>query len=231
MVRGTVSIVNNQLQFTLGSDFDDLLHGETATVTVRYVMSDDAGLTSESTAVITVNGPNHAPVVLGPVGPVEVVSSETLVNTVTGGDQYDVSVDSTANGGITVWASTKSWWGSIGETIPAIWAELPDGTEIMLSEQGDLSESQTLAKPSIAVQDNGNFAVTWQVSDPQEPTEVFMRVFTSDGTAITSETSIGTGEILPLVTALDDGSFLVTSVDQDNGHVYGSVYSGTGTTG
>ena len=60
--QGTVSIVNNQLQFTLGSDFDYLVHGETATVTVRYVVSDDAGLTSESTAVITVNGPDDAPV-------------------------------------------------------------------------------------------------------------------------------------------------------------------------
>ncbi|GAA4652839.1 VCBS domain-containing protein [Kistimonas scapharcae] len=60
--QGTVSVVNNQLQFVPGSDFDSLASGESTTVTVRYVMSDDEGATSESTATITVTGTNDAPV-------------------------------------------------------------------------------------------------------------------------------------------------------------------------
>ncbi|OQX35818.1 MAG: hypothetical protein B0D91_10075, partial [Oceanospirillales bacterium LUC14_002_19_P2] len=60
--QGTVSVVNNQLQFVPGSDFDSLANGESTTVTVRYVMSDDEGATSESTATITVTGTNDAPV-------------------------------------------------------------------------------------------------------------------------------------------------------------------------
>ncbi|WP_066016649.1 Ig-like domain-containing protein [Endozoicomonas atrinae] len=61
--QGTVSVVNNQLQFVPGSDFDSLANGESATVTVRYVMSDDEGAESTSTATITVTGTNDAPVV------------------------------------------------------------------------------------------------------------------------------------------------------------------------
>ena len=60
--QGTVSIVNNQLQFVPGTDFDSLASGDTATVTVRYVMSDDQGAESTSTATITVTGTNDAPV-------------------------------------------------------------------------------------------------------------------------------------------------------------------------
>ncbi len=58
--QGTVSIVNNQLQFDPGTDFDSLASGDTATVSVRYVMSDDEGVTSTSVATITVNGTNDA---------------------------------------------------------------------------------------------------------------------------------------------------------------------------
>ena len=60
--QGTVSVVNNQLQFVPGSDFDSLANGESTTVTVRYVMSDNEGATSESTATITVTGTNDDPV-------------------------------------------------------------------------------------------------------------------------------------------------------------------------
>ncbi|WP_425559148.1 Ig-like domain-containing protein, partial [Kistimonas scapharcae] len=60
--QGSVSVVNNELRFDPGSDFDVLATGETATVTVRYVMADDEGALSESTVTITVTGTNDAPV-------------------------------------------------------------------------------------------------------------------------------------------------------------------------
>ncbi|MFK0570662.1 cadherin-like domain-containing protein [Endozoicomonas sp.] len=60
--QGSAGIVNNQLQFTPGADFDDLAAGETETVTVRYVMHDDEGAVSESEVIITVTGTNDAPV-------------------------------------------------------------------------------------------------------------------------------------------------------------------------
>ncbi len=58
---GQVAIVNNRLVFTPGSDFDALAEGETATVTVRYQMSDDEGASASSTATVIVTGVNAAP--------------------------------------------------------------------------------------------------------------------------------------------------------------------------
>lgn len=53
---GTFSIVNGQIQFAPGTQFDALANGETATVTVNYTMRDAAGATSSSTLTLTVNG-------------------------------------------------------------------------------------------------------------------------------------------------------------------------------
>ncbi|MCA9197870.1 MAG: VCBS domain-containing protein, partial [Planctomycetales bacterium] len=60
---GSASIVNNQLLFDPGSDYDELAVGETATVTIDYTMSDDSGSSSASTAVVTIHGTNDAPVI------------------------------------------------------------------------------------------------------------------------------------------------------------------------
>ncbi len=60
--QGTVRVVNNQLQFTLGSDFDNMANGESTTVNIRYVMSNNQGRASEATATIRVNGTRHFPV-------------------------------------------------------------------------------------------------------------------------------------------------------------------------
>ncbi|USE38077.1 Ig-like domain-containing protein [Endozoicomonas sp. SCSIO W0465] len=81
--QGTVSVVNNQLQFVPGSDFDSLANGESATVTVRYVMSDDEGAESTSTATITVTGTNDAPV--------------ASADTATGHENQTLTIDVLAN--------------------------------------------------------------------------------------------------------------------------------------
>ena len=59
---GSVSIVNNELVFDPGTDFDELDTGDIATVTIEYTVSDDGGGTTTGTATITVTGTNDAPV-------------------------------------------------------------------------------------------------------------------------------------------------------------------------
>ena len=59
---GSVSVVNNQLVFDPGTNFDELDASDTATVLVNYTMSDDSGEPSSSTVSLTVNGINDAPV-------------------------------------------------------------------------------------------------------------------------------------------------------------------------
>ncbi|MDA1049623.1 MAG: Ig-like domain-containing protein [Planctomycetota bacterium] len=59
---GSVSIVGNQVAFDPGTDFDELDDGDTATVTINYTMSDDSGVASVSTLIITITGVNDGPV-------------------------------------------------------------------------------------------------------------------------------------------------------------------------
>ena len=60
--EGTATIVNNQLHWEPGTDFDYLAVGESATVVVDYTMSDNHGATSSSTLTLTVTGSNDGPV-------------------------------------------------------------------------------------------------------------------------------------------------------------------------
>ena len=80
--QGSVSIVNNQIQFTPGTDFDDLAADETETVTIRYEMSDDEGVTSESTVTVTITGTNDLAEFSGDdSGSVKEDESDTLTTT------------------------------------------------------------------------------------------------------------------------------------------------------
>ncbi|WP_257285348.1 Ig-like domain-containing protein, partial [Endozoicomonas sp. SESOKO1] len=60
--QGSVTIVDNRLQFAPGADFDHLATGESAVITIHYNMSDDGGMTSDAITTITVTGTNDAPV-------------------------------------------------------------------------------------------------------------------------------------------------------------------------
>ncbi|XZE35110.1 tandem-95 repeat protein [Pirellulaceae bacterium SH501] len=59
--QGSVSVVGNQVQFTLSSDYQKLGASESATVTVAYTITDQHGATATANLVITVNGLNDAP--------------------------------------------------------------------------------------------------------------------------------------------------------------------------
>ena len=60
---GSASIAGNQLVFDPGGDFDHLAVGESATVTLDYVMEDEHGAQSGSTVTVTVNGANDGPAI------------------------------------------------------------------------------------------------------------------------------------------------------------------------
>ncbi|MGB0935451.1 MAG: Ig-like domain-containing protein, partial [Alphaproteobacteria bacterium] len=58
---GTASIVNNQVVFNPGTDFDALDDGDTETFEIMYTMQDDSGAMSMSKIDMTVMGENDAP--------------------------------------------------------------------------------------------------------------------------------------------------------------------------
>ena len=109
---GSVSIVGSQVQFNLGTDFDELDPGDSATVLVNYTMQDDSGATSSSTLTITVNGANDDPVAVadtGTAGENETKSFDVLAND-TDVDIDDVPANFTVTGATV--ASTAGLTGS-----------------------------------------------------------------------------------------------------------------------
>ncbi|WP_067585858.1 VCBS domain-containing protein [Endozoicomonas ascidiicola] len=60
---GTVTIVDDQLNFTPGTDFDYLTEGEMVSIDIFYRMSDRRGLESEATVTLEITGTNDSPVV------------------------------------------------------------------------------------------------------------------------------------------------------------------------
>ena len=66
--QGAVSIVENQVRFDPGSDFDYLASGESATVTLNYTIQDEFGVQSSSTITVTVLGRDEGSTTTGTEG-------------------------------------------------------------------------------------------------------------------------------------------------------------------
>ncbi|MGB4247054.1 MAG: cadherin-like domain-containing protein [Pseudohongiellaceae bacterium] len=62
---GAVAIVDNQVEWTPGTDYDYLAGDETATVAIDYTIADNIGAEASSVLTITVTGSNDAPTVAG----------------------------------------------------------------------------------------------------------------------------------------------------------------------
>jgi len=80
---GTASIVGDQVVYDPGTDYDYLGQGETASVELTYIMSDNNGASATSTVTVTVTGTNNAPT--------------AVVDNVTTGEYDSVVVDVLAN--------------------------------------------------------------------------------------------------------------------------------------
>jgi Ca2+-binding RTX toxin-like protein len=65
---GAFATVGNQYVFSPGTLFDALGEGQTATITVDYLVTDNNGGTATAPLIITVNGENDAPIAQNAVG-------------------------------------------------------------------------------------------------------------------------------------------------------------------
>jgi CshA-type fibril repeat protein/VCBS repeat-containing protein len=63
--QGTMSIVNGEIVFDPGTDYDHLAVGETATIFVEYTVADKSGATATAQIILNVVGTNDGPVVAG----------------------------------------------------------------------------------------------------------------------------------------------------------------------
>ena len=109
----TVAVIGGtQVQVTLGADFQRLATGETATVTVPYTLTGDAGDTSTANLVVTVNGANDVPTANDDTGGMSENAGATLFD-VRSNDTLDI--DHTAPNSITI--GTVSASGPAGDGI------------------------------------------------------------------------------------------------------------------
>jgi VCBS repeat-containing protein len=81
--QGSASVVDNQVRFDPGGDFESLAVGESVDVLVGYDISDEHGATSSSTLTVTVTGANDGPL--------------ANPDTAAGGENETLLIDATAN--------------------------------------------------------------------------------------------------------------------------------------
>ncbi|VUD46876.1 Bifunctional hemolysin/adenylate cyclase [Thalassocella blandensis] len=75
---GLVSIVDNKLVYDANGTYDSLANGETAEVEVSYTVVDSEGVSSTSTATITVTGTNDGPVAVADTAATDQDTSVTV---------------------------------------------------------------------------------------------------------------------------------------------------------
>ncbi len=115
----TASIVSNQLKVDLGSDFDHLAEGQTATVVVPYTIQGPTGNPATTNLTLTVNGVNDAPVAVQNItasgdedgGPIKVtlqfsdVDSGDSLNLYIGGGNGSYFTDAALTHAVTMYAN------------------------------------------------------------------------------------------------------------------------------
>ena len=65
---GAASVVDGQVSFDPGTDYDYLAVGETATVVIDYTMADEHGAESAATLTLTITGSNDGPTAVADTG-------------------------------------------------------------------------------------------------------------------------------------------------------------------
>lgn len=89
--KGQVSIVDNQVRFDPGADFDDLPAGTSEIVTIEYIMSDSSGAVSTSTATILIRGENTPSEGTDADDVIDVITDSPVVSAGAGDDTVNVN--------------------------------------------------------------------------------------------------------------------------------------------
>ena len=192
--QGTVSIVNNNIVFNPGSDFDHLAQGAGQLVVVNYTIQDQFGATSSTFDNVIVLGTNDAPVARADTASTTENSATTvdvLANDTDADDNYVLTLTA---------ASVGAGQGSV--SIVANKIVFNPGTDFDHLAQG-------------AAQ---NVAVSYTVSDQFGATSTATATITVTGTndaPIANADSTGTSENVSITVDV-----LANDTDIDDGHVF-----------
>ena len=144
----------------------------------------------------------------------EKINGAVRVNTTIEQDQYDASVTGLSDGGyIVVWSQELSDQ-SFGLYSQRFDAEgNPSGGEMQVNAQPSTGPSDTQV---LALADGGH-AVTWTSYTVHGAHDIFTRRYGPDGTAVNAESRVNTtiagSQLLPAVSALADGGYIVAWSD------------------
>lgn len=159
------------------------------------------------------------------------VGGEFPINTIIAGAQNTPAVAMDANGGFVV------SWGSPDGDFSGIYARVFSPTGVANAPEF-LANTTTVdyqELPDIAMNPNGNFAITWRSLDQDGDLQgVFARYFNLLGQPVTDEFQVNTfttnNQNYPRLTMADDGAILVVwaSLDQDGSQdgIYGQLTNG-----
>ncbi|MBI9038590.1 MAG: T9SS type A sorting domain-containing protein [Bacteroidales bacterium] len=135
--------------------------------------------------------------------------------------QFNAVVSSDANGNFFIcWEDGR--FGYKGDIFYQKY--LNDGTLVDINiKLNDDTKSENQADPSIAVDENENFIITW-ADCRSGNNEIFAQQFTSDGVAIEDNFKVSDspdyGCIMPSIAISNDGKFVITWGDCRNGYCY-----------
>ncbi|MGE5539244.1 MAG: beta strand repeat-containing protein [Gemmatimonas sp.] len=191
--QGSVAVVDGQLAFDPGSDFDHLAPGATQDVVVTYTVSDELGATSTATATITVTGTNDAPV--------------AAADSATTGENQPVMIDVLAN-------DTDA---DDGHVLTLTGASVADGQGSVAVVDGQLAFNPGSDFDHLAPGATQNVVVTYTVSDEFGATSTATATITVTGTndaPVVVADSATTGENQPVMIDV-----LANDTDADDGHV------------
>ena len=224
--KGNVTVVDNQLQFEPGTDFDYLAVGETETVTIRYEMSDDEGLSAKSTVTLVVTGTNDAPTiteatdVTGAVTEIADGAAGENSSTLTETGSFTIAdVDLSDKQTISFTPTAEDYRGTFKPTINN--NTTSDGTgqidwefSIADGDIDDLAVGQTLTQTYTVTIDDGNGGTV------EQPVTITI-TGTNDAPTIAAATDV-TGAVTEIAdgatgensnTLTDTGSFTIADVD------------------
>ncbi|MEM8798735.1 MAG: tandem-95 repeat protein [Pseudomonadota bacterium] len=219
--EGDIQIVDGALAFTPGESFADLGLGDTAVVTVRYVVSDGAGGTATGETTLSITGTND-----GPVASVisDASTAEDAAFTLDAATAFfDVDSDSgdsltyALDAGAPAWLSIDATTGELSGT-PAD-GDVGDATVTVIATDDAGATAQTSFTLSVTNTNDGPVASV--ISDASTAEDA---AFTMDASTAFSDVDSDSGDSLTY--ALDAGAPAWLSIDATTGELSGTPADG-----
>ncbi len=167
----------------------------------------------------------------------EAQGGNVLVNTYTTGDQRFATVAMDATGDFVV---TWSDYGSQDGSLSGVYAQRFDSTGVAQGSEFrvNMTTVGNQAYSSVAMEDNGDFVVTWTAYNQDAPNSfgIFARRYDASGAALSDEfqvNSTGAGlQGYPVIAMDADGDFVISWISDQSGDgydIYAQRYNAAGT--